>query len=106
MLWRRFGVGNNISFKVYEGKYFVFLRQNKVFKFIPMLQGLNKSHPEVKVCRKSYTLWQHMKNDQKDRQVVCQNVSYLAKQLHNSLSSYVPWTIRMMVAYAEIKPHL
>jgi len=47
-----------------------------------------------------------MKNDQKDRQVVCQNVSYLAKQLHNSLSSYVPWTIRMMVAYAEIKPHL
>jgi len=47
-----------------------------------------------------------MKNDQKDRRVVCQNVSYLAKQLHNSLSSYVPWTIRMMVAYAEIKPHL
>jgi hypothetical protein len=31
MLWGRFGVGNNISFKVYEGKYFVFSRQKKVF---------------------------------------------------------------------------
>jgi hypothetical protein len=35
-----------------------------------------------------------------------QNVSYLAKHLKNFLSSYVPWTIRTMVTYAEINPHL
>jgi hypothetical protein len=95
-----------MNFKFYEGKYFYFFRQNKVFKFIPMLRGFIKSHLEVKPCRKSHTLWQRMKNDHKDRRVVCQNVRYLAKWLKNSSSFYVPWTIRTMVAYAEIKPHL
>jgi hypothetical protein len=38
------------------------------------------SHPLVRVCRNSKTLWQKMKNVQNNKRNACQKVSSLARQ--------------------------
>jgi hypothetical protein len=46
--------------------------------------------PQIKVKKNSKTLWQHMKNDHKERINACQKEKYSTRQLKNSSSSCVP----------------
>ncbi len=59
-----------------------------------------------KVQKNSKTLWQHMKNDHKERINACQKEKSSTRQSKNSSPSCVPWVTKAMISYIGVEPHL
>ncbi len=71
-----------------QGLMFMVSKDAKILIFTLFQVFLN--NPQIKVQKISKTLWQHMKNDHKERINACQKAKSSTRQSKNSLSSCVP----------------
>jgi hypothetical protein len=71
-----------------QGLMFMVSKDAKRLIFILFQVFLND--PQIKVKKNSKTLWQHTKNDHKERINACQKEKSSTRQLKNSSSSCVP----------------
>lgn len=108
-LWRCFGIqgfGAQVLEFVEPKQGLMFMVSKDAKRLIFILFQVFLNDPQIKVKKNSKTLWQHTKNDHKERINACQKEKSSTRQLKNSSSSCVPWVTKAMISYFGVEPHL